>query len=172
MQAQKFGAKIMISARLTAMGCGNPYHELNLDTGEAIRCRFVVIASGAKYRKPALVNLESFEGVGIYYGATYLESQLCCDEEIAILGGGNSAGQAAGYLAEAARKVFVVVRSEGLASSMSPYLIRRIETTPNIEILSWTEVVELVGETSLQAIRWRNSRMGEETRHYYLPEAA
>jgi thioredoxin reductase (NADPH) len=164
MQAQKFGAKIMIPARLTAMSCGNPYHELSLDTGETIRCRFVVIASGAKYRKPALANLERFEGAGIYYGATYLESQLCRDEEIAILGGGNSAGQAAVYLAETARKVFVIVRSEGLASRMSQYLIRRIETTRNIEILRWTEVVELVGETSLQAIRWRNSRTGEEAR--------
>lgn len=172
MQAQKFGAKIMIPARLTAMSCGNPYHELNLDTGETVRCRFVVIASGARYRKPALAKLESLEGTGIYYGATYLESQLCRDEEIAIVGGGNSAGQAAVYLAETARKVFIIVRSEGLASSMSQYLIRRIETTPNIELLSWTEVVELEGETSLLGLRWRNSRTGEETqrpvRHLFI----
>jgi thioredoxin reductase (NADPH) len=164
MQAQKFGAKISIPARLVGMRCGNPYHELDLDTGDTVRSRFVVIASGAKYKKPPLANLEKLEGAGIYYGATYLESQICRSEEIAIVGGGNSAGQAAVYLAETAEKVFVIVRSEGLAASMSQYLIRRIETTRNIELLSRTEIVELEGETSLQSIRWRNSRTGEEVR--------
>jgi thioredoxin reductase (NADPH) len=164
MQAQKFGAKISIPARLTGMRCGNPYHELDLDTGDSIRSRFVVIASGAKYRKPPLTNLERLECAGVYYAATYLESQLCRGKEVAIVGGGNSAGEAAVYLAEMAEKVYVLVRSEGLAASMSQYLIRRIETTPNIELLTCTEVVELEGETSLQAIRWRNSKTNEETR--------
>jgi thioredoxin reductase (NADPH) len=164
MQAQKFGAKISIPSRLTAMRCGNPYHELVLDTGDSIRSRFVVIASGAKYRKLPLANLEKLEGAGIYYGATYLEAQLCRGEEIAVVGGGNSAGQAAVYLAETAAKVYVIVRSEGLAASMSQYLIRRIETTPNIELVTCSEIVELEAETSLQAIRWRNSKTNEEIR--------
>jgi thioredoxin reductase (NADPH) len=117
----------------------------------------------------ALANLERFEGTGIYYGATYLESQLCRGEETAIVGGGNSAGQAAVYLAETAEKVYVIVRSEGLVASMSEYLIRRIETTPNIELV-WTEVVELEGESSLRAIRWRNSKTNDdEVRDDALP---
>jgi thioredoxin reductase (NADPH) len=164
MQAQKFGAKISIPTRLTAMRCGNPYHELVLDGGDVIRSRFVVIASGAQYRKLPLANLEKLEGAGIYYGATYLEAQLCRGEEIAIAGGGNSAGQAAVYLAETAAKVYVIVRAEGLAASMSQYLIRRIQTTPNIELVTWSQIIELEGGTSLQAIRWRNGKTGEEVR--------
>jgi thioredoxin reductase (NADPH) len=164
MQAQKFGAKVSIPARLVGLHCGNPYHELELDSGDTLRSRFVVIASGAAYRKPAIPGLERFEGAGVYYGATYLEAQLCRDEEIAIVGGGNSAGQAAVYLAETAKRVYVIVRSEGLTASMSQYLVRRIETTPNIELLVHTEVVELEGETVLQAILWRGTRSGETIR--------
>jgi thioredoxin reductase (NADPH) len=149
---------------LVGLHCGNPYHELELDSGDTLRSRFVVIASGAAYRKPAIPGLERFEGAGVYYGATYLEAQLCRDEEIAIVGGGNSAGQAAVYLAETAKRVYVIVRSEGLTASMSQYLVRRIETTPNIELLVHTEVVELEGETVLQAIRWRGTRSGETIR--------
>lgn len=164
MQSQKFGAKILIPARLERLHCGNPYHELELDTGETIRSRFVVIASGAKYRKPALANLEKFEGAGVYYGATYLEAQFCRGKEIAIVGGGNSAGQAAVYLAETAAKINVIVRSKDLAASMSRYLIRRIETTPNIEVLTCTELLELEGKSSLSATTWRNSETHETVR--------
>jgi thioredoxin reductase (NADPH) len=164
MQAQKFGAKISVPSRLTAMRCGNPYHELELDNGDVIRSRFVIVASGAKYRKPSLTDATKLEGAGVYYGATYLESQLCRGEEVAIVGGGNSAGQAAVFLAETAKKVYVVVRADGLAASMSQYLIRRIETTPNIELMTQTEVVALEGEGSLRAIRWRDNGTGEETR--------
>jgi thioredoxin reductase (NADPH) len=163
MQAQKFGAQVEIPARLTRLHCGNPYHELELDNGERIRSRTVVIASGAKYRKLQLSNLELYEGNGIYYGATYLESQFCRDQEIAIVGGGNSAGQAAVFLAESAAKVYVLVRSEGLAASMSQYLIRRIETTGNIQLVPWSEVVELQGSTSLDSIRWRHRESLAET---------
>jgi thioredoxin reductase (NADPH) len=163
MQAQKFGAQIEIPARLTRLHCGNPFHELELDNGERIRSRTVVIASGARYRKPALVRLEAFEGAGIYYGATYLEAQLCKGQQVAIVGGGNSAGQAAVFLSESAEKVFVLVRSEGLAASMSQYLIRRIETTPNIELVTWSEIVELEGSTTLDGVRWRHRKTMEET---------
>jgi thioredoxin reductase (NADPH) len=163
MQAQKFGAKIEIPARLTGLRCGNPYHELELDNGEHIRSRTVVIASGAKYSKLTLDRLEAFEGNGIYYGATFLESQYCREQEIAIVGGGNSAGQAAVFLAESARKVYVLVRSEGLAASMSRYLIRRIETTDNIELVPWSEVIELKGSEALDGIRWRHRKSLAET---------
>jgi thioredoxin reductase (NADPH) len=172
MQAQKFGAKISIPARAIRMRCDTPYHELYLDTGDSIRSKFVVIASGARYRKPALVNVERFEGAGVYYSATHLESQICEGEEIAIVGGGNPAGQAAVYLADRAAKVYVIVRSEGLAATMSRYLIRRIETTSNIELLTCTEVVGLEGDESLQAIRWRDFNMNHEVtrpvRHLFL----
>jgi thioredoxin reductase (NADPH) len=163
MQAQKFGAKVMIPARLTGMTCGNPYHELELESGERVRSRTVVIASGAQYRKPELERLPDFEGAGIYYGATYLEAQFCRDEEVAIVGGGNSAGQAAVFLSETARKVYVLVRSEGLAASMSQYLIRRIETTPNIELRSRCEIVELEGDSYLEGVCWRNGDTSETT---------
>ena len=163
MQAQKFGAKIVIPARLTGLRCGNPYHELELEGGERIRSRTIVIASGAQYRKPALDRLPDFEGAGIYYGATYLEAQFCRDEEVAIIGGGNSAGQAAVFLSETARKVYVLVRSEGLAASMSQYLIRRIETTSNIELRSRCEIAELQGESYLESVRWRNRNTDEIT---------
>lgn len=172
MQAQKFGAQIEIPARLVRLHCGNPFHELELDNGERIRSRSVIIASGARYRKPALKRLESLEGAGVYYGATYLESQFCRDQETVVIGGGNSAGQAAVFLSETARKVYVLIRSEGLAASMSRYLIRRIETTENIELLPWTEVVELEGGEYLKAVRWRNRQSGEETvrqlRHLFV----
>jgi thioredoxin reductase (NADPH) len=172
MQAQKFGAQIEIPARLTGLHCGNPYHELELDNGERIRSRSVVIASGARYRKPDLDKLQLFEGNGIYYGATWLESQFCREQEIAIVGGGNSAGQAAVFLAESAQKVYVLVRSEGLAASMSQYLIRRIETTENIELVPWSEVIELQGVEYLDGIRWRHHKSSEEThrpvRHLFV----
>ena len=114
--------------------------------------------------RAALANLEAFEGNGIYYGATYLESQFCRGQEIAIVGGGNSAGQAAVFLAESAARVYVLVRSEGLAASMSQYLIRRIETTGNIELVVWSEVVELEGTTQLDGICWRHRKSLAETR--------
>jgi thioredoxin reductase (NADPH) len=172
MQAQKFGARIEIPASLTGLHCGNPFHELELDNGERIRSRIVVIASGARYRKPALDRLGAFEGAGVYYGATYLESKLCHGQEVAIVGGGNSAGQAAVFLAESAAKVYVLVRSEGLAASMSRYLIRRIETTRNIELLTQTEITALEGTSQLEAIRWRNGKSSTETsrpvRHLFI----
>ncbi len=171
-QAQKFGARIDVPTRLEALACGNPYHVLTLDSGETVRSRSVVIASGARYRKPVLDKLAQFEGVGVHYGATYLEAQLCRNEEVLIIGGGNSAGQAAVFLAETAAKVRILVRGEGLAASMSQYLIRRIETTSNIELLACTEVVTLIGERELEKIRWRNTRTGAETerpiRHLFV----
>ncbi|HEX5786857.1 MAG TPA: FAD-dependent oxidoreductase [Woeseiaceae bacterium] len=171
-QAQKFGARVEIPACLKELACGNPYHVLTLDNGDTVRARSVVIAAGARYRKPPLENLERFEGVGVHYGATFLEARLCRDEEVVIIGGGNSAGQAAVFLAETAAQVRILVRGEGLAESMSQYLIRRIETTPNIELLPYTEVMALGGDRELESVRWRDRLTGSETerpvRHLFV----
>lgn len=163
-QAQKFGAHVEIPARVVGLRCGDAYHELLLDSDECLRSRTVVIAAGAHYRKPALANLERFEGVGVHYGATYLEARFCNGADVVIVGGGNSAGQAAVFLAETAATVRILVRGEGLAASMSRYLIRRIETTPNIELLPFTELVALEGERQLETVTWRDNRSGAETR--------
>jgi thioredoxin reductase (NADPH) len=137
-----------------------------LESGGIVATRTIVVASGVRYRKPTLENLERFEGNGIYYGATYVESQLCGGEEVVVVGGGNSAGQAAVFLSEAASRVYVLVRSAGLAESMSRYLSLRIEQTPNIQLLTETEIVALLGDDDrLQAVRWRNNRTGAVEEH-------
>src|SRR5207249_4448517 len=115
--------------------CDHKPYVVELADGARVPARAVVIATGAKYRKLAVENLSRFEGVGVYYGATFIEAQLCKDEEVIVVGGGNSAGQAAVFLAATAKHVFVVVRSDGLTDTMSRYLIRRIEETPNITVL-------------------------------------
>jgi thioredoxin reductase (NADPH) len=117
-----------------------------------------VIATGAQYRRLAVENLTRFEGAGVYYGATLVEAQLCKDEDVIVVGGGNSAGQAAVFLAESARHVFILVRSDGLADTMSRYLIRRIEETPNITLLPQTEIVALNGGEHLERVTWRNNQ--------------
>jgi thioredoxin reductase (NADPH) len=117
------------------------------------------------YRKLSLENLSRFEGAGVYYGATHLESQLCRGEEVVVVGGGNSAGQAAVYLSQTARRVYVLVRSNGLAKSMSRYLIRRIEESPNIELRIDTEVIALSGNDHLEAMEWRNNKTGKVEKH-------
>jgi thioredoxin reductase (NADPH) len=125
----------------------------------------VVIASGAQYRRLSIPNLEQFEGNGVYYGATFVESQLCGGEEVVIVGGGNSAGQAAVFLAQTATRVYLLVRSGGLAASMSRYLIRRIEETRSIVLLSYTEITALEGPDRLERVTWRNSKTGQAETH-------
>ena len=126
--------------------------------------RTVIIATGAEYRKLEVENLAAFEGAGIYYGATFVESRLCKGEDVIVVGGGNSAGQAAVFLSRTARRVHVLVRSSGLAESMSRYLIRRIERSPNIELLTETEIVGLAGDDHLEQVRWRRRGTGDDTR--------
>src|SRR3954452_3464855 len=142
-QAQKFGAEMMIPVEVKALDCtrADGAFGLTLDDGEVLRAKSVVVASGARYRRPAIENLENFEGRGVWYWASPIEARLCTDEEIALVGGGNSAGQAAVFLAAYARKVHMVIRGGGLGASMSRYLIERIEATPNIELIFNTEVV-------------------------------
>jgi thioredoxin reductase (NADPH) len=153
----------------------HPYKIL-LDNGDKLEARAVVIATGAQYNKPHLPDLERFEGQGIYYGATFMESQLCEQEEVVVVGGGNSAGQAAVFLSESARKVYMVVRSSELSSTMSRYLIERIEANPAIELHFKTEIVGLEGESHLDRITWQDKTSGEtstrEIRHLFIMAGA
>src|SRR6266478_6579709 len=146
-QAQKFGADIMIPMAAKALDCSRTdgAFALTLDGGETLRSRSVVVASGARYRRPEIENLEKFEGRGVWYWASPIEARLCAEHEIVLVGGGNSAGQAAVFLSGHARKVYMVIRGGGLGASMSRYLIERIEATPNIELVFNTEVVALEG---------------------------
>ena len=159
-QAQKFGAQMLLN-KGTRLTCDRKPYLVELDEGLRIPARSIVIATGAQYRKLPLENLPQFEGIGVYYGATFVESQLCSGEEVIVVGGGNSAGQAAVFLAETTKRVYVLIRSDGLADTMSRYLIRRIEETPNIVLLPHSELIALAGSRHLERITWRNTQTGE-----------
>lgn len=167
-QAQKFGAQMLIPAQASALDCSRRQIDgtlgIALADGTQLKARTVVAASGARYRRPAIPRLNEFEGRGVWYWASAVEARLCAQGEVALVGGGNSAGQAAVFLAMHASHVSVLVRGPGLAASMSRYLIDRIEATPNIEVLASTEVTTLHGEpeTGLKAVTWRNWHSGEE----------
>jgi thioredoxin reductase (NADPH) len=164
-QAQKFGAEILIARGAAALGCHRKPYNLKLDEGSPVPARTVIIATGAQYRRPALENLSQFEGAGIYYSATFMEAQLCGGDEIIVVGGGNSAGQAAVFLSQTARRVHLLVRSNGLANSMSRYLIRRIEEIPTIALRTETEIVALEGKEHLDRVSWRDNRSGNIESH-------
>jgi thioredoxin reductase (NADPH) len=171
-QAQKFGARVMIAKSATHLLCGGPQYTVEIDGAVRVPARAVIIATGAAYRKPALVNLSAFEGAGVYYGATPMEAQLCIGDEVVVVGGGNSAGQAAVFLAQTSRRVHILVRGEGLADTMSRYLIRRIEDSPAIHVHTRTEIVALEGNGQLERIAWRSAESGvtdtHEIRHVFL----
>lgn len=175
-QAQKFGAKMMVSRSAVKLDCERRPYKLMLDDGVQLSARAVVIATGAQYNKPAINNLRKFEGQGIYYGATYMESQLCEGEDVVVVGGGNSAGQAAVFLSQGARKVYMLVRSGGLAETMSRYLIRRIEENPAIELQVKSEIIALEGDTHLERVTWINKATGAKTektiRHVFIMTGA
>src|SRR5258705_6135806 len=166
-QAQKFGAEIMIPTGAKALDCARTdgAFGLTLDGGEVLRSRSVVVASGARYRRPEIENLEAFEGRGVWYWASPIEARLCAEQDIVLVGGGNSAGQAAVFLSGHARKVHMLIRGGGLGAGMSRYLIERIDATPNIELMFNTEVVALEGaqDASLERVRWRSRLGGEES---------
>ncbi len=164
-QAEKFGAAMMLAHNVSRLNCDQRPYKVILDNGGVLATRSIVIATGAQYNKLRLDNMEQFEGQGIYYGATYIESQLCGDEEIIVIGGGNSAGQAAVFLSQTARKVHVLVRSRKLADTMSRYLIQRIEENPAIHLHCHTEVVQLEGNGHLERVTWRNNQTGETSSH-------
>jgi thioredoxin reductase (NADPH) len=164
-QAQKFGANMMIARDVVRLNCDQRPYQVILDGGESLAARAIVIATGAQYNKLRLENLTQFEGKGIYYGATYIESQLCGGEEVAVVGGGNSAGQAAVFMSQTARKVHMVVRSGELSDTMSRYLIQRLTENPKIELHWNTEITALEGGDSLERVTWLNKKTGEsETR--------
>jgi thioredoxin reductase (NADPH) len=164
-QAQKFGAEILIARRAAELSCARKPYEIQIDAGPRVPARTVIIATGAQYRRPSLDNLAQFEGAGVYYSATFMEAQLCAGDEVVVVGGGNSAGQAAVFLAQTARRVHMLVRSSGLADSMSRYLIRRIEESPTIDLRTSTEIVALEGNGQLERVRWRDNRTGEIASH-------
>jgi thioredoxin reductase (NADPH) len=163
-QAQKFGAEMLIG-KGTRLICDSKPYVVAVESGARIPARTVVIATGAEYRRPPCKNLSRFEGVGVYYGATFVEAQLCGGEEVIVVGGGNSAGQAAVFLAENTKRVYMLVRSAGLAESMSRYLIRRIEESTTIVLRQYTEIVALEGGDHLDSVHWRNSQTGETKEH-------
>ena len=157
-QAQKFGAQLLVAKGATKLTCNQKSYVVEIGDGTRVPTRTVIIATGAEYRKPALGNLSQFEGAGVYYGATFMEAQLCVNEEVIVVGGGNSAGQAAVFLAQTAKRVHLLVRSGGLASSMSRYLIRRIEDSPDIVLRTRTELTAIEGNGHLEHVRWRNGQ--------------
>jgi thioredoxin reductase (NADPH) len=165
-QAQKFGADMMIPVAVTALDCSRADGSfgLKLDDGEVLRARSVVVASGARYRRLAITNIADFEGRGVWYWASPIEARLCAEQEVVLVGAGNSAGQAAVFLSGHAKKVHMVIRGGGLGASMSRYLIERIEATPNIELVFNAEVVGLEGtqDVSLERVRWRSRLGGDE----------
>jgi thioredoxin reductase (NADPH) len=164
-QALKFGAHVVVAKGATRLACDGQRYTVDLDEGPRIPARAVIIATGAEYRKPAIHNLSTFEGAGVYYGATPMEAQLCVGEEVVVVGGGNAAGQAAVFLASTARRVHMLVRGPGLADTMSRYLIRRIEENSAIVLRTTTQIVALEGNGRLERIRWRDDRTGEVEGH-------
>ncbi len=164
-QAQKFGAKMMVAHGVVQLKCSRRPYEVVLDNGTSLAAKAIVISTGAQYNKPPIANLKNFEGQGIYYGATYIEAQLCEDEEVIVVGGGNSAGQAAVYLSQTARKVYILVRSGQLSDTMSRYLIQRITGNPKIELRYKTEITGLDGGRQLERVTWKDRVTGETSTH-------
>ena len=166
-QAQKFGADLMIPVEVKSLDCSQEdgAFGLKLDNGDVLRARSVVVASGARYRRPEIEKLSDFEGRGVWYWASPIEARLCTDQDVILVGGGNSAGQAAVFLSSHARKVRMVIRGGGLGASMSRYLIERIEAAPNIELMFNTEVAGLEGtkDASLERVRLRSRLSAEES---------
>ncbi|HTC95626.1 MAG TPA: FAD-dependent oxidoreductase [Terriglobales bacterium] len=175
-QAQKFGAQVLISRAATRLLCDRKPYMVEIEGGTRLAARTVIMAMGAQYRRLPLANLARFEGNGVYYGATFIEAQLCEDDEVVVVGGGNSAGQAAVFLAQKAKRVYILVRGDGLAETMSRYLIRRIEENPAIELRTHTEVTALDGGDQLERMCWRNNQTGEveahELQHLFLMTGA
>jgi thioredoxin reductase (NADPH) len=175
-QAQKFGAHVVIAKGARELACARRPYAVQIDDDLRVPARTVIIATGAAYRRLDLENLSQFEGAGVYYGATFIEAQLCRDNELVVVGGGNSAGQAAVFLAQVAKHVHLLVRAKGLAATMSRYLIRRIEDNPAITLMTETEIVGLEGGRELERVRWRHLPTGDvetrDIRHVFVMTGA
>jgi thioredoxin reductase (NADPH) len=173
-QAEKFGAEFAVARTALRLDCGRPYR-VELGAGTVVQARTIVIATGVRYRKPDIPDLSRYEGVGVYYGATPMEANLCRGEDAIVVGGGNSAGQAAVFLSGVCRRITMMVRGPGLAQSMSRYLIRRIEETPNITLCTNTHLIALEGNTQLERVTWRDGSDAPTTadiRHVFLMTGA
>lgn len=167
-QAQKFGAQLAIGRTAVGLKCSHPLLSVALDAGGSVRGKAIIVASGAEYRKLPLPNLQEFEGNGVYYGATHVEAQLCGGDEVVVVGGGNSAGQAAVFLSARVRHVHMLIRRPCLAATMSKYLVSRIEESSNITLRTHTEIEKLEGDGRLERVTWRSSSTGAvETREMH-----
>jgi len=175
-QAEKFGAQMMVGQRVVQLNCDQRPYQLTLENGSIVQALSIVIAAGAQYNKPPIANLKQFEGNGVYYAATFMESQLCGGDEVIVVGGGNSAGQAAVFLAETAHMVYMLVRGKTLSETMSRYLTQRITKHPRIELHLETELVSLEGESHLERVTWLDRLSGEEStreiRHVFVMAGA
>jgi thioredoxin reductase (NADPH) len=175
-QSEKFGAQIMVAHSAVRLECNQRPYRVTLDDGLAIRTRAIVLATGAEYNKPSLPGLEQFTGKGIYYNATFMEAQLCAGEEVIVIGGGNSAGQAAVFLAQNTRGVHMLVRSKSLTDTMSRYLIQRIEENPSIKLHHANELTCLEGDGHLEKVSWIDRNSGQTTtrpiRHVFVMTGA
>ena len=161
LQANKFGARLSVSGPVTGLTFDNAYAVLHLDGSEPVSAKCLLITTGAEYRRLGVEGCERFEGCGVYYAATPNEAQMCRGADVVVVGGGNSAGQAAVFLAGQARKVFVLIRGDDLYKNMSSYLARRLEETGNIEVLLNTEVKRMSGDLRLTTIEIVNSKTGQ-----------
>jgi thioredoxin reductase (NADPH) len=164
-QAEKFGAQMLVGQRVVQIHCDQRPYKLSLENGSILQARSVIIASGAQYNTPNIANRKEFEGSGIYYAATFMESQLCGGDEVIVIGGGNSAGQAAVFMAETARKVYMLVRGKNLSETMSRYLVQRITEHPVIELHLETELQSLEGDSRLERVTWLDRSSGERSTH-------
>jgi thioredoxin reductase (NADPH) len=175
-QAEKFGARMMVGQRVIEFHCDKRPYELILENGSTLLARSIIIAAGAQYNTPKIANLKQFEGNGVYYAATFMESQLCGGDEVIVIGGGNSAGQAAIFLAETASKVYMLVRGATLSETMSRYLTQRITTHPSIELHLNAELESLEGDSHLERVTWLDRSLGEkstrEIRHVFVMAGA
>jgi thioredoxin reductase (NADPH) len=175
-QAQKFGAKVLMASGASRLDCTHRPYALETADGHRVQARTIIVASGASYRKPPIADLSRFEGTGVYYAATYMEAQLSRSEPVVIVGGANSAGQAAVFLSQTASRVFILVRGSGLGDTMSRYLVRRIEENPAIEVRAFTELTALEGDSHLERVQWRNNQTGgvesHDIRHVFLMTGA
>jgi len=165
-QAEKFGARIAIAHGAVKLDCnGRGDLRVELSGGRSVRARSVIIATGAEYRKLELAELARFEGLGVYYAATFMEAQRCATDEVIVVGGANSAGQAATFLSKTSRHVHMLIRGPDLSATMSRYLIRRIEDTPNITLHRRTQISALHGDDHLERVTWRDDASGDESIH-------
>ncbi|PYP20728.1 MAG: pyridine nucleotide-disulfide oxidoreductase [Gemmatimonadetes bacterium] len=177
-QAQKFGARVLIAKHAIRLNCDHKPYRVFLGDGEedVLLTRAIIIATGVEYRKLDVGNLAKFENAGVYYAATQMERRMCSDEEVAVVGGANSAGQAAVFLAETAQRVHMLIRSGGLSSTMSRYLISRIDAHPRIVQHPRTEIVALEGNGHLERVAWRSGRNGpvetQNLRHVFTMTGA